>query len=81
MGKAPSNSFQLTEDEIKNTINNLKDNKAIQKDEIPTKFLKYANDIIAPVRSKMYNKCIEQGIYPKCLKVAQVIPRIQSMNV
>ena len=75
--KSPMNSFQLTEitpDEIVRIITKLNEKKSTQVNDIPTKFLKFANALIAPILSKMYNKCIREGIFPENLKTAQIIP-------
>ena len=75
--KSPINSFQLTEispDEIVRIITKLNENISTQVNNILTKFLKYANVLIAPILTKIYNKYIREGIFPENLKTAQIIP-------
>lgn len=81
--KSPLHSFQLTnitEDEVVQTIATLNEKKSTKIDDIPSKFLKYSNILIAPILTKLFNKCINQGIYPECLKIAQIIPIYKRKN-
>ena len=71
------NSFQLTEitpDKIVRIITKLNEKKLTQVNDIPTKFLKYANALIAPILTKICIKCIREGIFPKNLKTSRIIP-------
>ena len=43
-------------------------------DNIPPKIIKWAPELFAPILSKIFNKCIHIGYYPKQLKVARVVP-------
>ena len=66
--KSPMNSFHLTEitpDEIVRIITKF---FSAQVNDIPTTFLKYVNVLIAPIHSKIYNKCIREGIFRRKLK-------------
>ena len=44
-------------------------NKATGLDEIPAKLLKWAAALFASMLTKLFNKCIEEGVYPDSLKV------------
>ena len=59
-------------------IGNLSDGKAINENDIPTKIIKLAKFILAPILTRIFNKCINEGFYPDCLKVAEVIPIYKS---
>ena len=39
-----------------------------------TKFLKLSKVIIAPILSKLFNMRFKSGVFPNCLKVAEVVP-------
>ena len=43
-------------------------------DEIPPKFVNLARCILSPYLAKLFNKCIEQKIFPSDFKVTYVIP-------
>ena len=71
--KSLMNSFQLTEitlDKIVRIITKLDEKKSTQVNDISTKFSKYANFLIALILTKIYNKCIREGIFPENLKTA-----------
>ena len=71
------NSFFMkltTGDEIFQLINKLDENKAKNLIDIPTKFIKLANNLLSPILSVLFNRCVHQGVYPDPLKIAQVIP-------
>ena len=75
--KSPINSFYLTEtitDEIVQIITMLNGNKSTQDNGIPTKVLTHTNVLIWPILTKIYNKCIREGIFPENLKTAQIFP-------
>lgn len=38
------------------------------------KLVKYIKDLIIVPLTKLYNRCIREGIFPRCLKVAKVVP-------
>ena len=74
--KLPMSSFRLTEitsDRIVHIITKLNEKKSTQVNDIPTKFLKHANVLIAPILTKICNKCVEEGIFSENLKTAQII--------
>ena len=60
--------------EIFQLINKLDENKAKNQIDIPTKFIKLANNHLSPILSILFNRCVHLGVYPDPLKIAQVIP-------
>lgn len=65
--------------EISKVIANLKD-KSGGIDKIHTKILKKINFYISGILEKIFNTCIEKGIWPKALKKAETIPVYKSEN-
>ena len=61
--------------EIFNTISSLKMNSNI---EMPTRSLKLLAPFISSYLSKLFNECLDQGIYPDNLKIARVTPIYKS---
>ena len=59
-------------------IGNLLEGKAINENDIPTKIIKLAKFVLAPTLRRIFNKCINEGFCPDCLKVAEVIPTYKS---
>ena len=45
--------------------------------DVETKFIKLSKNILSPVLSDLFNVCIAQGVFPDCLKIAEVIPIFQ----
>ena len=43
-----------------------------------TKFLKISVNIIAPILTHIINCCIQEGVFPKSLKIAEVVPIFKS---
>ena len=75
--KCPLSSFFFGEtdpEEINQLISELNEKSAVRKNDIEIKYYKIAKSVISPIISKMINKCISQGSFPNCLKIAQVIP-------
>ena len=70
--------YETSEEEVVRLIENLSDGKAINENDIPTKIIKLAKFILAPILTRIFNKCINEGFYPDCLKVAEVIPIFKS---
>ena len=60
--------------EIFQLIDKLDENKAPHQTDTPTKFIKSANYLLSPVLSTLFNRCVNLGVYPNPLKIAQVIP-------
>ena len=63
-----------TTKEVISIINTLKDKKAIRNCDIETSFIKIAKILIAKFLCKIFNSCLELGIFPDDLKIAEVIP-------
>lgn len=60
--------------EVLNVIKQLKNSKAYDVDEISTHIVKSIAEYIAEPIAHIYNKAVEEGIFPEQLKVAKVIP-------
>ena len=70
-----SSFFEETDSEkINQLISELNEKTAVRKNDIAIKQYKIAKFVISPIISKMINKCISQGSFPDCLKIAQAIP-------
>ena len=66
--------FEETDPEVINhLISELNEKTAVRKDDIEIKYYTIAKSVISPSICKMINKCISQGSFPDCLKIAQVI--------
>ena len=64
-----------TEEEIRSLMDSLNLKKAIREVDVKTKFPKFDRVLIFDKLSKIFNKFIEEGMYPSCLKIiAEVIP-------
>ena len=61
-------------EEILQVISTLNPKKAVGYDGISSKTLQTLGHIITPIISKIFNKSIQQGIFPDKLKIAKVIP-------
>ena len=71
------NSFFLTPtypNEINNIIDSFKDSKATRYTDAETKFIKISKSVISPFLCKLINDYFSKGVYPNCLKIAEVIP-------
>ena len=65
-------SYDTSEEEVLRLIGNLSDGKAINENDIPTKIIKLARFVLAQILTRIFNKCINEGLYPDCLKVADL---------
>lgn len=65
---SPSNAI-----EVKSIISGLK-NKGGFANSLPTFIYKILSNVLCPTISCMFNQSISHGLFPDCLKVAQVIP-------
>jgi len=70
--------YETSEEEVVRLKGNLSDGKAINENDIPTKIIKLAKFVLAPILTRIFNKCINEGFYPDCLQVAEVIPIYKS---
>lgn len=64
----------VSELEIFQLLQNLPNKKSCGTDEICSSILKAASSVLKAPLSKTLNNCINQGVFPKCLKIAKVIP-------
>ena len=64
----------FTINEIFNLINEIDAKKSVRPEDIPPKFIKMAASTIAPVVTKIFNKCVQENIFPDNLKRACVVP-------
>ena len=64
----------LTSHEVIQYISELDSNKATKSECPPIKYIKLSSKLIAPIIAKIVNQCIEEGIFPDNLKIAEVIP-------
>ena len=63
-----------TLEEIKKLIRELQLNKAPGSDGISSYIMKKTENLIAPILVKLFNKCMDNGIFPDILKIATIIP-------
>ena len=64
---------EITPEEVSNCISDIKPYSAPGRNGIPLKFVKLATCILSPYLAKLFNKCIEQEIFPRDFKVGHVI--------
>jgi len=70
-------SFYLHEtsaEEIMHIIDTLAEKKGTRQNDIPVKILKLCSELLSSFLAKLFNNCINQGIYPQNFKCAQVTP-------
>ena len=60
----PDLDDDITEQEVRNAIRRLKNNKASGLDQISAEFLKTAETIITPFLTKLFNHLYESGTFP-----------------
>jgi hypothetical protein len=49
-------------------------NKGCNQRCIPIVIFKFANDLLSPVISKLFNESIDTGVFPSCLKIGRIVP-------
>ena len=64
----------VTDEEVCTIIKELKNKKSIGFDGIDVKSLKHSAEIICKYLCIGLNKCISEGIFPRIMKIAKVIP-------
>ena len=64
---------EATDLEVGNHFSEIDINKGVGIDETPPKILKWGEEVLIPIVTKIFNKCIATGIYPDSLKIARVI--------
>jgi len=73
----PINTFSLNKvniPQVKNVIKNLKSKKAAGYDEIPPIFIKKLKNDLAETLVILFNRCIDECVFPQCLKKANISP-------
>ena len=60
--------------EVAKILKQMKNKKSYGLDGISNEILKCSSPVIEPVKAAVFNKCIEERTFPKCLKIAKVIP-------
>ena len=65
---------KVTKDEISSAIKKLNRKKATLSNDIPTKIIQQFNEIFTDFLYKNLNNCLESGIFPDELKLAEVVP-------
>ena len=61
---------QVPESEVNKLFQEIDTSKVFGIDDIPPKIVKWATQLLVPILTIIYNKCLVGGIYPDCLKVA-----------
>ena len=56
----------------------LNSNKSCGPDNIKAKILKISLPVITPLLTSLCNDCLQYGVFPKCLKIAKVVPIFKS---
>ena len=64
----------VTDDEILEIIATLKNEKFVGKDGVDVRVLKNAAHIVGPYLKAAFNKCILNGVFPRSMKIAKVVP-------
>lgn len=75
--KSPVHSFvlnEVTENEVSNSIDNLKFRSSPGIDGVPPKYVKMAKVVLSPILTNLFNKCFRDETFPECFKVSQIIP-------
>ena len=65
---------EISDSEIQNYIKTMNPNKSVRSDVPSVRFVKLSAKIVSLYLSKLYNKCVEYGVFPNLLKSAEVIP-------
>ena len=65
---------KICEEDVISCIDHVKCDSAPGSDEIPLKFVKLSKCILAPLLTKLFNKCFNQEIFSDPFKLAYVIP-------
>ena len=67
-------SVLVTPKRVSNTISCLDASKANGPDGISAIVLQKCSPELSPILSKLFNKCLAEGVFPDCWKVASVVP-------
>ena len=65
---------ETNSEEISNVITNLKDSNSTDIYDLSTKFIKIAAPGISQNLTHIFNKSIQEGVFPNLYKVAKVVP-------
>ena len=65
---------EVDQSEILKLISNLELRKACGYDHISNRIMKATSYVVAPHLTKLFNNCLNQGIFPEAYKLAQVVP-------
>ena len=65
---------EICEEDVISCHDNVKCDSAPGSDEIPPKFVKLSKCILAPLLTKLLNKCFKQETFPNPFKLAYVTP-------
>ena len=60
--------------EVMKVIKELKNKKSSGSDDISNEIIKCCSPVVENFLAIAFNNCIEESIFPKCLKIAKVIP-------
>ena len=63
--------------EVAKILKQMKNKKSYGLDGISNELLKCCSPVIEPAIAAAFNKCIEERTFPKCLKIAKVIPKFK----
>ena len=66
--------FPSSTDEVVQFIENLNDKKTVRSNDVETRFIKYSKSIISSIINDLFNLCVNKGIFPNFLKIAEIIP-------
>ena len=69
----------VTKNQVSNLIKHLKDKKAVQSTDIPTKLIKEFCDFFSEFIYKSINHCITEGSFIADFKVAEVCPLLMPL--
>ena len=70
----------LTPYDVKKYISELNPQKATKLNFSPTKIIKLSTEIISPIISDIFNKCIKEAVFPNSLKSAEIRPIFKKGN-
>ena len=73
--------FPSSTDEVAQLIENLNDKKTVRSNDVETRFIKYSKSIISPIISDLFNLCVNKGVFPNCLKIAEIIPIYKKSDI
>ena len=60
--------------EVPKNLKQMKNKKGYGLDGISNEILKFCSPVIGPTIAAAFNKCIQERMFPKCLKIPKVIP-------